>query len=780
MLPTKMLGVPHWIFWKLEINSKGKPTKVPYSINGYRASSTDSTTWSEYLAIEDAKSIEYDGIGFMAGATPIGFILIDLDHCIVDGTTESWAEEIVELANTYTEISPSGDGIHCFLGGKLGNTSKKTDHAEIYDHARYFTITENIYKDRNNFREVTQEEINKIYALVKATGPEQEETALNDKPQGTCQDDDDAVVIKMFDGRYGEEAKKLFDGDMTVLRGNKTHSEADFALCKHLAYWTDRDSSVMDRIFRRSKLMRDKWDSTRGDKTYGWMTINQAIAHCKKTHQNSIAETDINFWYIKGEGNKAKLCVDFANLHGFLNQKGFRKYYSFENLESIYIKIESRLIEIVSKGQILDFVLKHIELLPDVLPGAEPFTRKNLAILFLSNPNYFLGMDKLQCMVPAAINFMRDTKDCSYIFYADKFAKITKDTVIFRPYSELDGYIWKKQKLERNCPADDCQDGEFLTFCRDIINKNDAIFLNLRTLLGYLLHCYKNPAHCFAIVLLDSKHSDDPEGRSGKSLLLESVGKIRNAVFCGGKDFRHEDKFVYQRVTEETALFVLDDVKKTFDFENIFSQITGGFEVEPKGKAKFIIPFDCSPKIAITSNYVINGAGGSFEARIRAFALNSIYDKENTPEKKFGHLFFGQWDKVEWEKFDSFMIYCLQDYLKYGILVTEDRGLNERKIYQKTSEEFVNFCNSKFDNYLPPVSEEGWELKKDYYNEYINLMGTDMCGTENKKLNLSWFGRWLAIYFKHVGKGTYEAKQRKIGDKQESCFKYTPEKRIEI
>ena len=52
------------------------------------------------------------------------------------------------------------------------------------------------------------------------------------------------------------------------------------ALCSHLAFWCAGDAARMDRIFRRSGLMRDKWDSRRGGTTYGAQTIERAIAGC--------------------------------------------------------------------------------------------------------------------------------------------------------------------------------------------------------------------------------------------------------------------------------------------------------------------------------------------------------------------------------------------------------------------------------------------------------------------------------------------------------------------
>src|SRR2546423_15199321 len=70
----------------------------------------------------------------------------------------------------------------------------------------------------------------------------------------------------------------VFDrGDLSGQGGD--HSAADFALCCRLAYWT-QDAAQIDRLFRRSGLMRAKWDEVHfsDGTTYGARTIANALA----------------------------------------------------------------------------------------------------------------------------------------------------------------------------------------------------------------------------------------------------------------------------------------------------------------------------------------------------------------------------------------------------------------------------------------------------------------------------------------------------------------------
>ena len=57
------------------------------------------------------------------------------------GEIEGWAQEIIEELNSYTEISPSGTGVHILVRGELPAGRNRKGRFEAYDQGRYFTIT---------------------------------------------------------------------------------------------------------------------------------------------------------------------------------------------------------------------------------------------------------------------------------------------------------------------------------------------------------------------------------------------------------------------------------------------------------------------------------------------------------------------------------------------------------------------------------------------------------------------------------------------------------------
>ena len=77
--------------------------------------------------------------------------------------------------------------------------------------------------------------------------------------------------------RFGKNGAAFFRLWSGCTDGYSSHSEADLALCSHLAFWTGRDAALMDSMFRQSGLMRDKWDRQQSGTTYGAITIQKAI-----------------------------------------------------------------------------------------------------------------------------------------------------------------------------------------------------------------------------------------------------------------------------------------------------------------------------------------------------------------------------------------------------------------------------------------------------------------------------------------------------------------------
>ena len=284
-IPQELINRDQWVLWRLETRNK-KQTKIPYQINGLNADSTNFNTWTTYdNAVNALDSGKYSGIGYVLTSDD-PYTVIDLDDCIIDGKVKPEAMELIEKLDSYTEYSQSGKGLHIFIRGKKpGNRSKNAEkNIELYDNKRFIVMTGNHVEGTPKGikdRQVSLDYIYDQYFSVSTENKQQEIGLIKDLKPSPDMDDQEILSIA-FNAANGDVIKRLYDGDTSM--HNNDHSGADQALCNHLVFYTQKPEQI-DRIFRGSKLYRDKWDSKRGNTTYGMITINEAINKLKNTYQ---------------------------------------------------------------------------------------------------------------------------------------------------------------------------------------------------------------------------------------------------------------------------------------------------------------------------------------------------------------------------------------------------------------------------------------------------------------------------------------------------------------
>ena len=268
-----MKNLRQWLCWRSE-ERDGKLTKVPYSpATGRRASSMSPKTWSGYQeAVRACKEQGYGGIGFVFSPED-DFCGVDLDGCLdpETGEIESWAAEIVEELDSYTEFSPSGTGVHVLVRAALPQGRNRKGRFEGYDRGRYFTVTGKHLAGTPQTIESRQEKLQGVVRGVFGEESANSYKALAAVPPSVENGlPDDEVIRRALAASNGERFSRLWAGEM---RGYRSHSEADLALCGMLAFWTGGDAARIDSLLRRSGLYRKKWD--RAD--YRNRTIAEAL-----------------------------------------------------------------------------------------------------------------------------------------------------------------------------------------------------------------------------------------------------------------------------------------------------------------------------------------------------------------------------------------------------------------------------------------------------------------------------------------------------------------------
>jgi len=147
-VPNELKQLRQWVCWRYDSRGGDKPTKVPTTIGGYDASSTNPRDWYSFEEVV-VHAHEFDGIGFVFSKDD-PYCGIDLDDCLEDGKAKHWAAPIAaKFAATYGEISPSGNGVKyiCKATNPLSRGRKVTcgDGAiELYERGRFFTVTGNV------------------------------------------------------------------------------------------------------------------------------------------------------------------------------------------------------------------------------------------------------------------------------------------------------------------------------------------------------------------------------------------------------------------------------------------------------------------------------------------------------------------------------------------------------------------------------------------------------------------------------------------------------------
>jgi len=143
-LPETLTTHDQWLCWRAE-ERDGKMTKVPVDPNsGQFASTTDSSTWSDFRTARErvVASPDLDGLGFVF-ADSDSIVGVDLDDCRIPetGKTREWATDIIDRLDSFTEVSPSGTGYHVLVEGSLPDGRNRKGDIELYETARFFTVT---------------------------------------------------------------------------------------------------------------------------------------------------------------------------------------------------------------------------------------------------------------------------------------------------------------------------------------------------------------------------------------------------------------------------------------------------------------------------------------------------------------------------------------------------------------------------------------------------------------------------------------------------------------
>lgn len=329
-IPSELKELPQFVLWRAEWNEQREQfDKIPYQLNGRRASSTDSRTWGSFEQVfnEYEETGKYDGIGFVLTQTD-DLVCVDIDDLQSVDELDPLAQEIVNMS--YAEISPSGRGVHVWFRHQLDRERHKNKNAktgyEVYDSGRFLTVTGESLNDLPI--NPGGEKLNLF--LDKVLKREQIHIPVSNKNQNygkAALSEDEIIKIACGNPKTGGRFKSFMYGGWEATY-NDDNSDADLAFLNDLAFWCNCDQQMMDSIFRKSSLMRGKWDRPQNGTTYGNEQIMKAVSECantftlEKTPVSNPNELELN--------DRGVVIPNARNAQKILTNKPFKDILAFD------------------------------------------------------------------------------------------------------------------------------------------------------------------------------------------------------------------------------------------------------------------------------------------------------------------------------------------------------------------------------------------------------------------------------------------------------------------
>jgi hypothetical protein len=491
-----------------------------------------------------------------------------------------------------------------------------------------------------------------------------------------------------------------------------------------------------------SKLEKEIYEKKRNG-----VSGDELVSFLVKRHDKSVSEANEiietldkeygpeikEFWETKEKNGIVTPVIQLDKLERFLHEKGGFSLYFYDPNSVIYrlIRIQDGMVEESSTEQIKKFIKGFINRLPSSFDmGLDPQT---LMETIYKGSNTYFSDNFFEFFDRAKIEFLEDTKELCYFPFTNGVVRVTKDGMKLMNYGEVGKVIWKSQVLDHKIYIEDdfkIENCEYFKFLDKISGGDNAKLVYCLSLIGYLLHKYKDPARPFAVILAEETENEAKGGGTGKGIFVKALGYINNLVVVDGKNFKIDKNFAFQRVDLDTRLIAIEDTRKNVDFEGFYSIITEGITVEKKNKDELRIPYKDSPKVIFTTNYTIPNSGNHAKRRQKIFEFAPYFSPKHTPEDEFGHKLFDDWDKDEWNRFFNLMFHCVSDYMENGVTeMPMSESLSRKQIRVQFGEEFLDY-------FMSLEGESGLTITLErLYNDYLTFTGYDKKDYSLKRFN---------------------------------------------
>jgi len=503
-------------------------------------------------------------------------------------------------------------------------------------------------------------------------------------------------TILEHNGNYSESAKELIKqgfGDAAKFIDKKTLNKVNKSLGAGFS-----KEKVIDQLMIENLMSRNVAEDT----------INDILI--------ANGEQILSFWEINETKTGKDIKIMRHKFVNFLYDSGFHLFF-YEKGNSIYriVKQSDAFVEEATAETIKKYIKNYIQNLP---PKFDSITPNELLEIVLKGTDSYFGKGLIEFLDAKNIDLLKDDTGEAYFPFKNGIVKITKDGAKLMNYGDVGKVVWQSQVIDFNIDVDqdfDYQLCEFYRFMEKVAGEESDKLVYLISLVGYLLHRYKDPSRPWAVVLAEETEDEKNGGGTGKGILVKALSYMANVERVDGKNFKLDKNFAFQRVGLDTKIVAIEDVRKNVDFEGFYSIITEGITVEKKNKDELFIPYKDSPKILFTTNYTIPSVGNHAKRRQRVFEFSNFFSSKYTPADLFGHKLFDDWDLDEWNRFYNLMFTCVAWYFNSGVKENENGiKLNRKHIKLNFGEEFLEWWDEQNE-----LLFNGYKTFKELYNSFI-------------------------------------------------------------